>query len=202
MTLTLMKPMNPLDRIARDRQSARNHDDSNADICFLSLSDGNLPSVRTLVMREINPDGITLFINKTSHKWRITRANHQAQALIWFPSVQRQYRVTGGIEELDRHIIENNWHRRPVGSKYLDYSYEQFAPQSSELENRDSLMEFVRDLRTRVAEDDMSTPDQAAGILLRADVVECLDLNNPERLHDRTRYTLTEGDWQPTAIMP
>ena len=194
--------MNPLERITLDRQAARSHKDSNADICFLSLSENDVPSVRTLVMREINADGIRLFINKTSRKWQIIRANPGAQALIWFPSVQRQYRVAGGIEELDRHVIENNWHRRPAGSKYLDYSYERLAPQSGELENRKTLVEFVRHLRAEVAEDDMSTPDQAAGILLRADVIECLDLNSPERLHDRIRYTLREGDWQQTAIMP
>ncbi len=194
--------MNPLENITRDRQSARSHHDSNADICFLSLSENGVPSVRTLVMRDVKEHGITLFINKTSHKWQIIQANDQAEALIWFPSVQRQYRVTGRIEELDRQVIENNWHRRPAGSKYLDHSYERFAPQSSELEDRNSLVKFVRGLRDELDEDDMRTPDEAAGILLRATVIECLDLNSQERLHDRARYLLKDGNWQKTVLMP
>lgn len=194
--------MTPLRDLIRDRQSARSHDDSNADICFLSLSDKGIPSVRTLVMRDITEDGITLFINKTSRKWEIVQANNHAEALIWFPSVQRQYRVAGRIEELDRSVIESNWHRRPVGSKYLDYSYDQMAPQSSELESRETLLNFVQNLRETVDEDDMITPAQAAGILLRAQVIECLDLNSPERLHDRNRYVLSDGDWQQTVLMP
>ncbi|MBL6690858.1 MAG: pyridoxamine 5'-phosphate oxidase family protein [Pseudomonadales bacterium] len=202
MTLTRMKLMNPLEKLTRDRQSARSHEDSNADICFLSLSQDGVPSVRTLVMRDVTQEGITLFINKTSHKWQIIQSNECAEALVWLPSVQRQYRVSGRIEELGREVIESNWHRRPVGSKYLDYSYERLAPQSSELEARDSLVQFVRGLKDEIDEDDMSTPEQAAGILLRANAVECLDLNSPERLHDRNRYTLENGSWQQTVLMP
>lgn len=202
MTLTRMKLMNPLENLTRDRQSARSHEDSNADICFLSLSEDGVPSVRTLVMRDVTQEGITLFINKTSHKWQVIQANDHAEALVWLPSVQRQYRVTGRIEELGREVIESNWHRRPVGSKYLDYSYERLAPQSSELEDRNTLVQFVRGMRDELDEDDMSTPGQAAGILLRATGVECLDLNSPERLHDRNRYTLENGSWQKTVLMP
>lgn len=194
--------MTPLKNITRDRQSARSHDDSNADICFLSLSEDGFPNVRTLVMRDVTEEGITLFINKTSRKWEILEANRNAEALIWFPSVQRQYRVTGQIEELDRSVIESNWHRRPAGSKYLDYSYEQMAPQSSTLESRDQLVSFVRGLKETLDEEDMTAPVQAAGILLRALVVECLDLNSPDRLHDRNRFMLKDGSWQQTALMP
>lgn len=194
--------MNPLEHLARDRQSARSHQDGNADICFLSLSEDGVPSVRTLVLREVTDEGLTLFINKTSHKWQIIQGNNKAEALIWMPSVQRQYRVTGTIEELGRDVIDANWHRRPVGSKYLDYSYEKLASQSTELENRDVLVDFVRGLREEVSEEDMTTPEQATGILVRAEVIECLDLNSPERLHDRRRYTLENGDWLQAILMP
>ena len=44
---------NPIDQIIRDRQVARSHEDSNADICMLALSEDGKPSVRTLVLREI-----------------------------------------------------------------------------------------------------------------------------------------------------
>lgn len=194
--------MNPLEDLARDRQTARGHQDSNADICFLSLSEDSAPSVRTLVLREVTHEGLTLFINKTSQKWQIIRDNNQAEALIWMPSVQRQYRVSGTIEELGRDVIDTHWHRRPIESKYLDYSYEKLASQSAELENRDVLVDFVRGLREEVSEEDMTTSEQAAAILVRAAVIECLDLNNPERLHDRRRYTLDDGAWQQAILMP
>ena len=79
--------MNPVDKIIADRQSAQKLGDPNADICFLALSINDEPSVRTLVMRNINENSFTLFVNKTSDKWRILNANNRAQLLLWYSTL-------------------------------------------------------------------------------------------------------------------
>ncbi len=194
--------MNPLDKIAQDRRDARGLDDANADICFLSLSENGRPSVRTLVLRSIDAQGLTLFINKTSAKWRIILDNPYAEAMVWYPSTQNQYRISGKIEELPREVIATNWHRRPAGSKYLDHAYEKLAPQSSVIESRSTLTDFVATLRQQHEEEDMQVPAMATGIILHADRVESLDLNSQDRLHDRRLYTLADGHWQESLLIP
>ena len=194
--------MDPIARIQADRQDARNHDDPNADLCFLALSESGRPSVRTLVLRDVTADGFTLFVNKTSPKWSTMQANKQAEMLIWYTNNQTQYRVNGLIEELEPSVIEQNWHRRPAGSKYMDYAYQSLGAQSSEIDSRDELVEHIEGLKEEHPEKEMVTPESAAGILLRPEVIEMLDLNVPNRIHDRRRYALVDGKWQSTQLIP
>lgn len=194
--------MDPIERIKNERQEARNQDDPNADLCFLALSESEKPSVRTLVLRDVSNDGFTLFINKTSPKWSIIQTNNKAEMLIWYSTSQTQYRIYGLIEKLSPSIIEHNWHRRPPESKYIDYSYESLGPQSSKINSRDDLAEHIKELKEERQEEEMVKPESAAGIVLRPEVIEMLDLNTPSRIHDRRRFDLVDDKWQPTQLIP
>ena len=194
--------MDPIERIQADRQDARNNDDPNADLCFLALSESGKPSVRTLVLRDVNTDGFTLFINKTSPKWSIIQANNKAEILIWYNNSQTQYRINGLIEELTFSVIEQNWHRRPVESKYMDYAYQSLGPQSSKVNSRGDLVEHIEGLKEAHPEKEMVTPESAAGIVLRPEVIEMLDLDSPNRIHDRQHFSLINGKWQSIQLIP
>ena len=194
--------MDPIERIQADRQDARNNDDPNAGLCFLALSESGKPSVRTLVLRDVNTDGFTLFINKTSPKWSIIQSNNKAEILIWYNNSQTQYRINGLIEELALSVIEQNWHRRPVESKYMDYAYQSLGPQSSKVNSRGDLVEHIEGLKEAHPEKEMVTPESAAGIVLRPEVIEILALNSPNRIHDRQHFSLINGKWQSTQLIP
>jgi pyridoxamine 5'-phosphate oxidase len=194
--------MDPIKRIQTDRQDARNFDDPNADLCFLALSESGKPSIRTLVLRDVTAEGFTLFVNKTSPKWSIIQANNKAEMLIWYTNSQTQYRISGVIEALDPSVIEHNWHRRPSGSKYMDYSYDSLGSQSSEIDSRDVLVKHIKGLKEEHPEEEMVTPESATGIVLRPEVIEMLDLNMPNRIHDRRRFVLLDGKWQSTQLIP
>ena len=194
--------MNPVDKIVADRVSARGFNDPIADVCFLALSDDNRPSVRTLVMRNISEAGFTLFVNKTSEKWRILEANNRAELLLWFSTLQRQYRVRGIIEELDRESIENNWPRRPTGSKYLDHAYSHFQRQSSSIESHATLARYIQDFKQDNPEKSLTTPATATGLKLIPGEIEMLDLNDPNRIHDRRLFRRDHDNWVATQLMP
>ena len=194
--------MDPIERIQADRQDARNNDDPNADLCFLALSESGKPSVRTLVLRDVNTDGFTLFINKTSPKWSIIQSNNKAEILIWYNNSQTQYRINGLIEELTLSVIEQNWHRRPVESKYMDYAYQSLGPQSSKVNSRGDLVEHIEGIKEAHSEKEMVKPESAAGIVLRPEVIEILALNSPNRIHDRQHFSLINGKWQSTQLIP
>ena len=194
--------MDPIARIKAERLDARNADDPNADLCFLALSESGKPSVRTLVLRDITTDGFTLFINKTSPKWSIILSNSQAEMLIWYTNSQTQYRISGLIEELAPSVIEHNWHRRPTASKYMDYSYESLGSQSSQIDARDDLIGHIKELKEEHPEEALVTPESAVGIMLHPEVIEMLDLNSPDRIHDRRRFVFTDREWRSTQLIP
>ena len=194
--------MDPVRRIREDRQSARQLGDTSADICFLALSDESGPSVRTLVLRDIVDNRISLFVNKTSPKWRAIVERQKSQLLIWFATLQRQYRISGELREIERSVIEENWHRRPAGSKYMDHTYETLGPQSSVIPSRETLVQFISDLKQKHPEENLEVPTNATGIILEAHQVECLDLNNQDRIHDRRLYTWRDGEWIEEILIP
>ncbi len=194
--------MNPVDKIIADRQSAKNSGDPNADLCFLALSICDEPSVRTLVVRDIHENGLTLFTNKTSEKWRIMKANNRAQLLLWFSTLQRQYRVTGLLEELEDKVISANWMRRPADSKYLDSAYTRFERQSMPIESHASLVKHIQNFKQKNSEESLTTPETAAGLTLIPTEIEILDLNDPGRIHDRRLFTRNQDGWTVTQLMP
>lgn len=194
--------MDPVTGISEDRRAARELGDANADLCFVALCDEDGPSVRTLVLRDVADNTFSLFINRSSPKWETISKDNRAQLLIWYASLQRQYRVTGTLTEIDRAVITDNWHRRPAGSKYMDHTYESLGPQSSVIDSRETLVNFIADLKQSNPEDELHVPDAATGVVLSATQIDRLDLNNPDRIHDRRRYTLKGDDWIEEILIP
>ena len=195
--------MNPVQNIQSDRNQARQLGDSNADVCFLALADANgKASVRTLVLRDIYDNRFTLFINKTSPKWQAFTGGTGHELLMWYASVQRQYRISGSLRELDPGVVKSNWQHRPDSSKYLDYVYEELGNQSSIIDSRDTLTDKVNQLKEDLDTMSMQAPPMAAGIELIADRIDVLDLNNQDRIHDRRLYTYDGDAWSSRVLIP
>lgn len=195
--------IDPISRISRDRTEARKLDDPNADICFLALADQHgRASVRTLVLRDIDENRFMLFMNQTSPKWKVLSEGGNWEMLIWYPSMQRQYRVSGDMAPVDMDYVRQSWHRRPSGSKYLDVLYEFTYDQSSIIESREHLVGEIHRIRGEYNVDDMQAPDKVAGIQLVATRIEMLDLNREDRIHDRQLFTFENGQWSVQTMVP
>lgn len=195
--------MNPIDLIKADRIEARKVQDANADVCFLALaSKEGVASVRTLVIRDIIDRNFRLFINSTSPKWRLLNDGASYELLLWYPSQQKQFRVQGSTSLLEPTEVKTNWFRRPKGSKFLDYVYQEFAPQSSEIESRETLVNEIARIKSTYKTDDMTPPDAATGVELTANRIEMLDLNREDRIHDRRVFTFENSAWQQKYLIP
>lgn len=195
--------MKVIERITGDRVQARSLSDPNADVCFLAIAEDGVASIRTLVVREIDGNRFTLFINRSSPKFRALANGASYEMLLWYQTLQRQYRVSGTFEEHDRSIIESNWYRRPKGSKFLDYVYEEMGDQSTFIDSRETLMAKIDELKVRWTEEHFDVPEKAVGVVLVANRVEMLDLNDKDRIHDRRLYTLeADGKWSEQVMIP
>lgn len=195
----------PLALIQQCRTSAREASDANADISFLALAsaDGKA-SVRTLVLRDIDSTSLSLFINETSPKWQLLEAGCHYELLLWYPSLQRQFRVQGQSVALDKSIVASNWQNKPQASKRLDFVYGSGIPQSSTIPSRNYLIQKIETVAasTEIEGETQLAPDNASGVRLIADEIEMLDLNSSDRIHLRERYTLKNGVWQTQTLMP
>ncbi len=192
-----------MQKLQQDRTDARKLGDTNADVCFLALADTDgKASVRTLVLRDIVDNHFTLFINKSSPKWKALASGAGHELLIWFASMQRQYRISGTTRELDPDTVRTNWQRRPIGSKYLDYVYEELGAQSTVIDSRQVLTDKIAQLKSNMEPDKMQAPSLVAGIEIIADRIEILDLNKEDRIHERQIHTFDGSNWSFETLIP
>lgn len=195
--------MDPIIQIKNDRSDARKLGDTNADTCFLALADNQgKASVRTLVLRDIVENRFVLFMNRTSPKFKAFKGGADFELLLWYSSVQRQYRIRGEMQELAPDVAKGSWQRRPQGSKYLDYVYQEMAHQSSEIVSRDLLVAELGRLKSTYKSDDMQAPEAVTGVELIARQIDMLDLNREDRIHDRRLFELQDGNWQARVLVP
>jgi pyridoxamine 5'-phosphate oxidase len=197
--------MNPVEQIIADRAASRQASDPNADVCFLATTDANGQAhVRTLVLREIVDNRFAVYLNRSSPKWRQLAENNGYELLLFYPTIPRQYRLSGTTQEIDASIVSSNWKMRPAASKYLDYFYREVQPQSSSIESRQVLLSEIDSLKSRYPDPDGLSPSElAAGLDLVISSIDRLDISSdPNRIHDRFSYSLKQGDWVEQVLVP
>jgi pyridoxamine 5'-phosphate oxidase len=197
--------MNPVDQIVADRAAARQSSDPNADVCFLATTDANGQAhVRTLVLREIVDNRFGVYMNRSSPKWKQLQKNNDYELLLFYPTIPRQYRLSGTVQEIEPAVLVSNWHQRPAASKYLDYFYRDVLPQSASIESRQALLNGIDSLKSQYPDpDELLPPDLATGLDLVITTIDRLDISSdPDRVHDRSHYSLNRGDWVEQILVP
>jgi len=195
--------MQIIEQLQADQTAAYGHQDPNANVCFFTTVDAaGSPQVRTLVLRHIGETTITLFINTSSPKWQQLLQQPRCQALLWYPSLQIQYRLSGTAAALASDAIQDNWHKRPLRAKILDYVYDHAAPQSKRMASRAALLEQFQVVSQRVASADLKPSAAAIGLSVQLDQIERLDLSQNDLPHERTGFERSDGGWTAHALVP
>lgn len=187
--------------LSADRSLARQHEDSNAELCWLATVDSDgWPRVRALVLRDV-AGGLALFINATSAKGRQLTRDPRCQIACWYPSLQRQWRLQARVVTLDRAVLAEHWRRRPRTSQVLDHVYVQGFPQSSPLAGPEALREAHDRLDASLG-NHPEPPYEALALSLEVTSAECLQIHPGTRLHDRWQFTPSSSGWQRQALVP
>lgn len=157
------------------------------------------PQVRMVLLRGLDErGGLTFYSNYESEKG-VALARHPRAALcLYWDSLERQVRVTGDVERLDRQVSAAYFAARPLGSRIAAWA----SAQSRPIADRVALETRYREAAERFATDDVPLPAQWGGYRVIPTSFEFWQ-GRADRLHDRLRYTrAADGGWQRQRLMP
>lgn len=155
------------------------------------------PAARHVLLKELDDGGFVFFTNLTSQKARDIRANPAVSLCFpWFP-MERQVVVCGTAGPVARDEVAAYWATRPRESQLGAWA----SRQSAVLGSRAELERRVAQMAERFP-GDVPVPEFWGGYRVAPRTIEFWQ-GGPGRLHDRLRYTLTEGGgWRLARLAP
>jgi pyridoxamine 5'-phosphate oxidase len=156
------------------------------------------PSVRTVLLKGLDPRGFVFFTNYESRKAREMTETGRASLLFFWRSVERQVRVNGTVEKVAAQESDAYFATRPLDSRLSVYA----SRQSEVLDGRATLEARFDTARQTYADGHVPRPAWWGGYRVIPDEVEFWQ-GRESRLHDRLQYRRNEsGVWIRERLAP
>lgn len=169
----------------------------NAMVVATATPDGR-PSVRTVLLRDVDSRGLVFFTNYGSRKGAELAANPSVALLFSWVPLERQVVVTGVASRVDRAETEAYFASRPRDSQLGAWASEQ----SAVIPSREALDRALAELAERWPPGaEVPAPPQWGGVRVAPEAVEFWQ-GRPNRLHDRLRFRLDGDAWVVERLAP
>lgn len=178
---------------------ARESGAAEANAMILStVGEDGAPSSRTVLLKGADESGLVFFTNYHSQKGREIAHNPAVALLFYWPSHERQVRITGTAAMVSGAESDAYFGSRPPGSQIGAA----ISPQSEVVANRVWLERRAADAEKHAAADgSIARPSHWGGYRVASTMYEFWQ-GRPDRLHDRLRYRLESGEWVIERLAP
>lgn len=164
---------------------------------FASAGNDHQPSVRMLLLKEVDQRGFVFYTNLDSHKALQLRDNPRASACFYWAPIERQVRIEGLTELVSHKEADTYFATRPRGSQIGAWA----SPQSRELASRGQLLESVAAFEAKFANESVPRPPRWSGYRLVPERIEFWK-GQPDRLHERELYLRAGDSWRVKLLAP
>ncbi len=155
------------------------------------------PSARIVLLRGYDERGFVFFTNYESRKGRELEANPHAALVFHWHDLERQIRLEGPVARIRVEESDAYFQSRPAGSRLGAWA----SRQSEVIADREILEARIRALEQQYADGQIPRPEHWGGYRVVPTVLEFWQ-GRPSRLHDRLRYTRSEGGWLLERLSP
>jgi len=157
-----------------------------------------IPSVRIVLMRGFDENGIEFFTSYGSPKSEDIKANPNVSLVFHWKPLYRQVRIEGTASRVSKDISKAYWDTRPHGSRLAAIA----STQSAAVDTWEEMADLVLELEGQYPKGtDVPLPDSWGGFCIKPSRFEFW-LSRPSRLHDRFQYNPVNGGWDITRLQP
>lgn len=168
-------------------------DEPNAMVLATATPEG-APSVRTVLLKQLDERGLVFFTGYTSRKGRELAVNPRAALVMPWHPLQRQIRVEGPVERVDTATSDAYFATRPLGSRLAAIA----SPQSEPVDGREELDRRYAEVERS---GDRDRPETWGGYRIGWETVEFWQ-GRRNRFHDRVRFRREGAGWARDRLAP
>ncbi|PYF76802.1 pyridoxamine 5'-phosphate oxidase [Pedobacter nutrimenti] len=188
-------PINQFSKWFADAMNAKLYEPN---VMTLATADrSGKPSARIVLLKGFDQHGFVFFTNYDSVKGKEIAENPQASLVFFWPELERQVRIDGSVSKVSAQVSDQYFHSRPIGSQIGATA----SPQSTKMQNRESLEEKVKELTAAYQGKEIPRPQHWGGYLVKPSQIEFWQ-GRSSRLHDRINYELVDGNWIISRLAP
>ncbi|MBM3732783.1 MAG: pyridoxamine 5'-phosphate oxidase [Acidimicrobiia bacterium] len=192
------EPDNPIELFHAWLADATRAEPSDPTAVALATADADgKPSVRMVLLKDVDARGFVFYTNLDSRKGRELRANPRAALCFHWKSLDRQVRVEGRIAPVADAEADAYFASRDRASRIGAWASRQSQP----LESRFALEKRVAEFTAKFHIGEVPRPSFWSGFRLAPDTIEFWQ-ERPFRLHDRTVYHRQGDAWTTIKLYP
>lgn len=155
------------------------------------------PSARVVLLKGYDVSGFVFYTNTLSRKGRALAVNPRTAMCFFWDPLMEQVRVEGDVSPVTGAEADAYWNGRHPGSQIGAWASDQSEP----LESREAIEARVAAFAERFGDGPVPRPPHWSGYRVAPIRIEFWR-SLPNRLHERTCYSLDSGEWRMSLLNP